>query len=41
MKDNVKSLKEKAKETWSHIKFNDLAFEEKEVAASIMEQITK
>jgi secreted Zn-dependent insulinase-like peptidase len=26
---------------WSHIKFADLAFEEKQVAASMMHQITK
>jgi hypothetical protein len=26
---------------WEHIEYADLAFEEKEVAASLMEQITK
>jgi hypothetical protein len=26
---------------WEHIKFGDLAFEEKDIAASLIEQITK
>jgi hypothetical protein len=26
---------------WNHIKYNDLAFEEKEVAVNVIEQIAK
>lgn len=41
MKDNDKNLKDKARSTWSHIKYNDLAFEEKEVSAAIMDTLNK
>lgn len=39
--DQDKNLYDKARNTWSHIKFNDLAFEEKDIAASLMEQLKK
>lgn len=37
----MKSLEEKGSFMWEHIKFGDLAFEEKEIAASLLDQITK
>ncbi|CAD8081384.1 unnamed protein product [Paramecium primaurelia] len=41
LKEVEKNLKEKARNTWSHIKNNDLAFEEKEIAAQYINMVTK
>lgn len=41
LKNPFTNLKDKASDTWKHIKNNDLAFEEKEIAMSVIESIEK
>lgn len=36
LKENIKSLEEEGEFLWEHIEDGDLAFEEKEVAASLI-----
>lgn len=41
LEQKITSLVDEGQFLWDHIKFGDLAFEEKEVAAQLISQITK